>query len=211
KLKLTELGEAIPPEKLRKAEASEHDEHGHHHGDYDPHVWLGIPEAILMVNKIAEKLGEFDKPHAKDYEEQARKYVAQLEQLQADGKKALEDVPHRTLVTTHDALGYFARTFDLEIVGFIQPRAGADTDARAMADLAKLMKEKQVRVIATEPQYPKRDADTLLQQLKDVPPPSLVEVDPLETVKPEDLGAEPTTWYERKMRHNIEELAKALK
>ena len=43
----------------------EHDEkdeaankHEHHHGNYDPHIWLGIPQAIKMVEEIRDALKE---------------------------------------------------------------------------------------------------------------------------------------------------------
>jgi ABC-type Zn uptake system ZnuABC Zn-binding protein ZnuA len=135
-----------------------------------------------------------------------------LEQLHADGKKALAGPrEERRLVTTHDAMGYFARCFDLEIVGYIQPRAGAGIDSRDLARLTDLCKQKNVHVICTEPQFPDADAKTLLQALRQGlggrAEPKLVEVDPLETVSPGDtLDA---GWYERKMRENIDHLAGA--
>ena len=43
---------------------------------------------------------------------------------------------------------------------------------------------------------------------KGVADPVLVEFDPLETVKPEDLKLD---WYEKKMRENLDALAKAMK
>jgi ABC-type Zn uptake system ZnuABC Zn-binding protein ZnuA len=219
KLKMVELAEEgikeVDESKLRKAEEGEkpgHEDGHHHHGEFDPHVWLGVPEAILLVKQIAKELGEIDEPHAAAYEQRAADYVKKLEQLHADGKKALAGPKEeRHLVSTHDALGYFARCFDLEIVGYIQPRAGAGIDSRDLARLVELCKEKKVRVICTEPQFPVTDAETLRSALhKGLPgevEPKLVEVDPLETVSPGDtLDA---GWYERKMRDNIDRLGRA--
>jgi zinc transport system substrate-binding protein len=219
KLEMIELAEEgikeVDPSRLRKAEEGEkpgHDDGHHHHGEYDPHVWLGLPEAVLMVKHIAKELAEKDPPHAAGYEQRAADYVKKLEQLHAYGKKELAGPKEeRRLVTTHDALGYFARSFDLEIVGFIQPRAGAGIDNRDLARLVDLCKEKKVRVICTEPQFPATDAETLRGALRRGLPgehePKLVEVDPLETVSPGDtLDA---GWYERKMRENIDRLAGA--
>jgi zinc transport system substrate-binding protein len=219
KLKMVELAEEgikeVDPSRLRKPEEGEqpgHDDGHHHHGEYDPHVWLGLPEAVLMVKQIAKELAEIDPPHAAGYEKRAADYIKKLEQLQADGKKALAGPKEeRRLVTTHDALGYFARCFDLEIVGYIQPRAGAGIDSRDLAKLADLCKEKKVRVLCTEPQFPPADVETLITNLRTrlqgQSEPKLVEVDPLETTSPGDtLDA---GWYERKMRENIDRLARA--
>src|SRR5262249_33906331 len=85
KLKMVELAEEgineVDPSRLRRAEEGEpasHD-HGHHHGEYDPHVWLGLPEAIQMVKQIAKELAEIDPPHATGYEQRAADYTRKLE------------------------------------------------------------------------------------------------------------------------------------
>jgi ABC-type Zn uptake system ZnuABC Zn-binding protein ZnuA len=221
KLKMVELAEEgiqqVEPSRLRKPEEGEkggHDDGHHHHGEYDPHVWLGVPEAILLVKQIGKELSEIDPAHQAGYEQRAADYVKKLEQLQADGKKALAGPKEeRRLVTTHDALGYFARCFDLEIVGYIQPRAGAGIDSRDLAKLVDLCKQQKVHVICTEPQFSDADAKTLREALRQglqgKPEPKLVEVDPLETVSTGDtLDA---GWYERKMRENIDRLAEAFR
>ena len=80
--------------------------------------------------------------------------------------------------------------------------------------LAKELKDKDVHVIAVEPQYPRNlRRRSLKQQVKDI---AFAVVDPLETVdkndlkKDDDKGLESPNWYLAKMRQNLEELAKAL-
>jgi ABC-type Zn uptake system ZnuABC Zn-binding protein ZnuA len=80
-----------------------------------------------------------------------------------------------------------------------------------MQKLVQTCKEQGVRVIATEPQFRAKTAETLLAELKrkgmtDV---EIIELDPLETVTPDetlDRG-----WYERRMRANIDNLGNALR
>jgi hypothetical protein len=66
-------------------------------------------------------------------------------------------------------------------------------------------------VIAVEPQYStSTSGETLKKELvaKGLTDAKLVEIDPLETVRPDDLTPD---WYEKKMRENLKALADALK
>jgi zinc transport system substrate-binding protein len=224
-LSVVEVGEAIPEKQLLKIDEDEHDHgHGHdhkagdshdHHGEHDPHVWLGLPEAVIMVNCIRDNLCRIDPDHTEGYTQRAATYVKELEDLKKYGEKELGSKKNPRFIATHDSLRYFARSFDikpkLEIVGNIQVRAGIGVDAAQLKSLAKLAKEHDVRVIAVEPQYvqAQTEADALKREMgaqgAEV---RIIEIDPLETVpKVEDLDA---GTYIRKMKANIDALAKAL-
>jgi zinc transport system substrate-binding protein len=211
KIKVVEVGDAgglIKQEHEHgKEEKGEHDHH--HHGEYDPHVWLGIPQSIRMVNAIRDSLQEIDPKNKEGYARRAAAYVKELEKLQADGQIELKNKKNRKLIATHESLRYFGKSFLLEILDSIQPRPGIEADPTKMRDLVKLMKEKDVRVIATEPQYPHKLAEILKENLaKQKIEVRLAEIDPLETVaRMEDLDA---GYYVRKMRENVTNLAKAL-
>jgi ABC-type Zn uptake system ZnuABC Zn-binding protein ZnuA len=186
-------------------------QHHHHHGEFDPHVWLGIPEAVQMVRRIRDELTAVDPANAARYEQNAAAYVARLEKLREDGKAAFKDKKNRRLITFHESLAYFARSFGLEIVDSIQARPGEEPSPAKLAKLVEACRSRPVGAITLEPQYPDNTAARALQnELKakgigDVPS---VVVDPLETVGHEaDLRPD---WYETMMRKNIDTLAKAL-
>src|SRR5262249_54801647 len=130
KLQIVELAKAIPPKQLLDFVHGEEDEkeEEHDHGEHDPHVWLGIPEAICMVEKIRDALIDKDEKHADGYKERAAAYIKQLKELHEEGRQALKDKKNRKLITMHDSLRYFARAFDLQIVDSIQPRPGVEAD-----------------------------------------------------------------------------------
>ncbi len=106
----------------KKGEAK-HD-HDHDHGKHDPHVWLGIPEVIKMVEVIKVELVKVDPAHEGDYETNAKEYIRSLKKLEEDGKKLLADKKVKRIVSFHDALGYFARTFDVVIADVIEQGPG---------------------------------------------------------------------------------------
>src|SRR5262249_31768718 len=66
--KVVEVAELLPRDQLRPMGKQADDGHGHGHGEFDPHVWLGPPQAKTMVAKIAAELSELDPAHKKAYE-----------------------------------------------------------------------------------------------------------------------------------------------
>jgi ABC-type Zn uptake system ZnuABC Zn-binding protein ZnuA len=213
-LKIVETAESIPEKQLRQSgdEHGENDHHGHdhHHGKFDPHVWLGIPEAIVMVEKIRDELKDLDPAHARGYESRAAAYIERLKQLQAEGQALLKDKKDRKIVTFHESLGYFARTFGLEIVDFIEISPGAEPSRKKIGQVIEACKKNAVRLITVEPQYPTNTAaSAILTELKSQGiDAEFVEIDPLETARPEDLKP---TYYEDRMRANLKQLAEKMR
>lgn len=178
------------------------------HGEWDPHVWLGVDQAIAMVNEIQKTLTEADPSHAANYEKRAKEYVAKLEQLRTDGVKLLAGKKNRKVIATHDALAYFCRCYGLELIDSIMPRPGIEAGTPKLAELETVCKTKDVRLIAIEPQYRRDAAEALRAALKrqghDV---TIVEVDPMETAPRADLTPD---YYFTVMRRNLDNLAKAM-
>jgi ABC-type Zn uptake system ZnuABC Zn-binding protein ZnuA len=223
------LGERLPKDLLLKSEEHDEDEkehgkhdkdehgkekdahghgHEHEHGEYDPHVWLGIPQALAMVDQIRDNLKELDAAHADEYDANAKKYRETLEQLRKDGREMLKAKKNKRVISFHESLAYFAKSFDVDVVASMESSPGDEPDAGTLANLVKLCKEKDVRVIAIEPQYQSKgsSAEKLKQEVKGM---ELVEVDPLETAKDAKELSHPE-WYQSKMRENVNTLAKAL-
>jgi len=214
-LRLVPVGECIPEKQLLEGGCHcNHDEdsgkkHDHDHGK-DPHVWLGIPEAIRMVEKIRDELKAIDPANAPKYDSRTSTYVERLKALQAEGREMLKDKKERKIVTFHDSLQYFARTFDLKVVDVIEIAPGSEPGTFKMNELIKTCEAEGVRLIAVEPQYPSNTAaKTILKELRARGiQAEFVEIDPLETARSEELDAD---FYETKMRQNLKNLAEKLK
>jgi ABC-type Zn uptake system ZnuABC Zn-binding protein ZnuA len=208
-----ELGEKLPDDLKRKPRPEPMGEGANqapdHHGEFDPHVWLGPTRAVEMVGLIRDELKKADKDHAKDYDQNAKAYVKELEKLHADGVEKLKGGKVR-IISFHDSLEYFAKDFGIEIVDVIEKGPGQEPGGKEMRELVQKCVDKDVRIIAVEPQYPKTSAAaTILAELKkkgktDV---ALVEIDPLETAKANELSAE---LYVKTMRQNLKNLSDKL-
>lgn len=174
----------------------------------DPHVWLGIPQAIEMVDAIRSALKEVAPRHAAGYDQRANEYIGKLKQLQTEGRASLAGKTNRKVVAFHDSLRYFAATFQLEIVGALRDWDGIEADPRSRQALVAECKKHGVRVVVTEPQYPADLAQSLLKEI-DSQNVHLAVVDSLETAEAKDL--DDPTYYERTMRQNIRNLAESLR
>jgi ABC-type Zn uptake system ZnuABC Zn-binding protein ZnuA len=215
-LPYVKLGDGLKKDLLLDMRHEEgHEGHDDDHGKHDPHVWLGIPQAVEMVRQIQETLAKADEKNAEQYRKNADAFVAVLKEIKKDGNAKLEGKKVKRIVSFHEALGYFARTFGLEIADVIEEGPGDEPTQKHLAELKELCKnkEKPIGAITVEPQYPKSSSAAVVQQsLKrekiDIP---LVEVDPLETAEVAELRKEGAGWYEARMRENVKALAAALK
>src|SRR5262245_8340162 len=121
RLRTRKLGDELP-EALRRKGEEEHGHHHHapgeehhHHGIWDPHAWLGIPQAIEMVKHIRDDLKEVDPQGSATYEENARIYIDRLKKLHEESKKELAELK-TPVVTFHEAMAYFADSYGLKVV-----------------------------------------------------------------------------------------------
>jgi ABC-type Zn uptake system ZnuABC Zn-binding protein ZnuA len=214
-LRIVELGARVPQDRLCEGSCT-HD-HGdgdtqHSHGP-DPHIWLSPDYAVMMVEGIRDELKAADPAHAADYDRRAAEYIGKLNTLRDDGLALLKDKKDRRLITFHDSMAYFAKSFQLQIVGVVQKNPGSEPSDSQLKKLIALCSnaENPVRVICAEPQYSNSNAGTELVKIlkqKGVPDPVLVELDTLETVPPDQLNA---GWYESKLRANLTALAEKMK
>lgn len=117
-----------------EAEAG-HDEHGHSHEGTDPHAWLDPANAELWLTAIADELSRLDPDHAATYAANAATAITDIKALDAEIAATLAPVQGKPLVVYHDAYGYFAAHYGLEIFGSI---ALGDATAPGASRLAEL-------------------------------------------------------------------------
>jgi zinc transport system substrate-binding protein len=194
-----------------KEEGKEH----HHHGKYDPHVWMGVEQAIAIVEIIRDELVAADAEHAKEYKHNADNYIKELKKLHADGRKTFAQKKVKRIVSFHDALQYFAKSFGLEIADVIEMVPGDNPTPGRLKKLIEVCSDpkKPVGAITVEPQYPETTSarkvrEELEHKGETIP---LVTVDPMETADEKELEAEGKDWYVARMRRNLEALASELK
>src|SRR5215208_2279913 len=120
----------------------------------DPHWWQDPRRAVRAVEAIRAALAQADPAGAAAYEAGARRSVRRLRALDTAVRTCLAQVPaaRRTLVTTHDALGYYARRYGIRVVGTVIPSLSTQGQASAgdLAELVDVIRREHVRAIFAE-------------------------------------------------------------
>ena len=130
----------------------------------NPHVWLSITDAIRQVDNIAAQLAEADPEHAAAYKANAAAYTDKLKALQAKLHAELDALPHRDIVTFHEAFPYFAKEFNLNIVKVIEREPGTEPTPSELQETIEDVNKLPVKVLFTEPQYSPSAAETISRE-----------------------------------------------
>jgi zinc/manganese transport system substrate-binding protein/manganese/iron transport system substrate-binding protein len=122
--------------------------------DDDPHWWQDPGNAVAAVAALRDALAGADPAGAAAYRRNAAAYTRELAQLDERVRACIDRVPaaQRTLVTTHDALGYFARRYDIRVVGAVIPSRStvAQPSAGEVAELVDTIRREGVRAVFAE-------------------------------------------------------------
>ncbi len=109
----------------------------------DPHWWQDPRNAILAVEAIEHALGG-----------RATAYRERLAELDHAVAACMARVParERKLVTTHDALGYYAERYGIEVIGAVIPSLSTrgQPSAGEVAALVRTIREENVTAIFAE-------------------------------------------------------------
>lgn len=148
-----------------EAEGHQHEsDDDHHEHRYNPHVWVSVSGAISQVENICKGLMGVDSGNAQKYRSNADRFIKSLEELKSKMHQGLSGISDRNIITFHEAFPYFAREFNLNVAAVIEREAGSEPNARELAEIIKLIKEKKVKAIFIEPQYPAKTAQMISRE-----------------------------------------------
>jgi len=120
----------------------------------DPHWWQDPRNAVRAVDAIRAGLARADPKGAGAYARNAAAYVRRLRALDRSAANCIRRLPpaRRRLVTTHDALGYFAARYGLEVTGALIPSLSTEAQPSAgdTAQLIGQIREQGVKAIFPE-------------------------------------------------------------
>src|SRR4051794_40389362 len=107
----------------------------------DPHWWQDPRAAIAAVPRIRDALAGMDAGGRTQYAANARRYLGALGRLDRGIARCIATVPsaRRKLVTTHDALGGFARRYGLRVIATVIPSRSTRGQASA-GETARLVR-----------------------------------------------------------------------
>lgn len=125
----------------------------HVHGEIDPHLWQDVGNAISYVELMRDTLIDVDPDGAREYRDNATRYIGDLERLDEYVRDTIAAIPEsrRHLVTTHDAFGYLGAAYDVQISGFVTPNPAAEPSLADRRKLAETIRNLHIPAVFLEP------------------------------------------------------------
>lgn len=135
-------------------EDEDHDEdhEGHHHGAYDPHVWLDPMNAAKQSITIAEALKEVDGKNSEIYEKNKQDLLKELADLDKEVRDIISSRTDIKYMVLHDAYGYFNRRYNLEPGAVLREFPESEPSPQYLAKIIALIEENEIKVVFKEPQ-----------------------------------------------------------
>ncbi len=199
------VGDSIKPIMVDEDHAG-HD-HGHSNGEHgkmaDPHWWHSIANAKVATRVIRDAFVAADPSDKAVFEANAKVYLAKLDELAKWAKIEIARLPkdRRVLVTSHDALGYFARDYGFEIHPVEGVSTGDQPSSKRIRELIAEIKAEGVKAIFAENiENPK-----VLGEITKETGARLGG-----TLYADGLGTTEADTYDAMIRHNVQSIVKAL-
>jgi ABC-type Zn uptake system ZnuABC Zn-binding protein ZnuA len=185
-------------------EHSEEEGAEHGHGGTDPHIWLDPKGAAIYVNRIAARVAAELPERAMAIESARDAGLAEIAALDEELRVgfAAIDASTRKIVTFHDAFGYFARAYEIEIVGVAVEAPGQEPSAKEIAALIDAIKAAGVTSVFSEAQFPSKVLDQVAAETG---------ATVLENLYSDALGDAPANSYLGAMRANASAILASFK
>ena len=209
-IKVTNLADYATTIDAAKEEEEGHSDHDHDHddeahGDTDPHVWLDPANMVSMTQAVVTVLTALSPDSKTTLDTNATTYIAELEQVGKAIDTTFTNCASRSLVTSHDAFGYFAARAKLDTVPIAGVNPENEPSAKELEAIAKVARDAKATTVFFEAQLPDGLAKTVASSIG-------AEVDainPIETLSSADLNAGKN--YISVQTQNIENVAKGLR
>jgi zinc transport system substrate-binding protein len=155
----------------------------------DPHIWLDPLRVKIQATTICDALGRLAPEHRPAFEKNLAAFQEDLDRVDQEIAQALAPLKGSTFYVFHPAFGYFGDRYGLTQVAV--EIEGKEPTPRQLVRLIQRAREDGVKVIFVQPQYARKDAETIAREING----AVIPINPL----PQDYLA------------NLETMADALK
>lgn len=144
---------------------AEHDGHGHHHGVYDPHLWLSPENARVMLDAIAASLAEIRPAMAARFKKNADSAKRRIQKLERLLEKRLKAVKDKGFAVQHDAYQYFEARYGLNNLGVVALDPERQPGAKHLRELRRALREEGAVCLFREPQFTPSNVESVADDL----------------------------------------------
>lgn len=130
----------------------------------DPHIWLEPGRVKIQAATICETLIRLAPDRRSSFESNLRSFQADLDRVDKNISETLAPLKGSKFYVFHPAFGYFGHRYGLEQVAV--EIEGKGPSPKQLSNLINKARNEGVRVIFVQPQYAKKDAETIAREIE---------------------------------------------
>lgn len=114
-------------------------------GGRDPHIWLSPQRVIVMIEKMAEELGNLKPENKDEYINKASRYIEDLKSVSLEIQAKVQNMENKKFIVYHPAFAYLADEFGLEM--YALEEEGKEATAESLKEKIDLAKNQGIKYI----------------------------------------------------------------
>jgi manganese/zinc/iron transport system substrate-binding protein len=136
---------------------------------HDPHIWFDVKLWKYAVMTITKTLQAEDSVHAVAFEANSKRYLLQLDSLDAAIRSHLQKIPEkqRVLITAHDAFGYFGDAYGIEVRGLQGISTLSEFGLRDVTDLVHFITDRKIKALFVETSVSEKSIEAVIAGCRD--------------------------------------------
>lgn len=182
----------------------EHADHGHDHGDIDPHIWLDPLRMIDIATIIKDELVAMHPEEEANYEENITQLKAELKELDNEFQQLISSKENKNILVTHAAFGYWEERYGIEQISIHGLSTENEPSQRELIAIIETANEYDINHIIFEQNVTTRVSDVIKEEIDA----EVLTIHNLSVRTDEDLQEERN--YFSIMRDNLEVLDQAM-
>lgn len=163
----------------------------------DPHIWLSVKNAEIQSENIKNALVKLDEKNKDYYEENYKKFKAELENVYNEYKPKFDSLNKKNFVTGHAAFGYLCRDFGLTQKSVENLFAEGEPTPKQLEELVNFCKENNIKTVFSESLASPKVSQTLAKEVG-------AEVVPILTLESKEDDKD----YIQSIKYNLDEIYK---
>ena len=154
--KVVAIADFIPKDQLRSSPDFP--------GSYDPHIWFDVQLWKQATLGLQTSLNQAMPSDSAYFTSNARQWTAELDSLHNWSKIQIGLIPaeHRSLITAHDAFGYFGRAYGIDVRGLQGISTLSEYGLKDVSDLVNFIAGNKIKAVFVESSVPRKAIDAVV-------------------------------------------------
>jgi len=119
----------------------------------NPHYWLDPENGKRIGKAIADKFSQLRPNDRATFQQKLTDYTARLDTAEKGWLVQMAPYKGMKVVTYHRSFPNFAARFNLDIIGYVEPKPGIPPSPQHTLDLINEMKRQNVKLVLVEPYF----------------------------------------------------------